>query len=37
MLDNVLDVTVWPLPQQQDERGASAASGSASPAWATRW
>ena len=38
MLDNVLDVTVWPLPQQQ-RRGArtSAASAWASPAWATRW
>ena len=38
MLDNVLDVTVWPLPEQH-ARGAwpSAASAWASPAWATRW
>jgi ribonucleoside-diphosphate reductase alpha chain len=28
---------VWPLPQQQDEAAASAASAWASPAWATRW
>ena len=37
MLDNVLDVTPWPLEQQHDEAMASAASASASPAWATRW
>jgi ribonucleoside-diphosphate reductase alpha chain len=38
MLDNVLDVTVWPLPQQQPRKPpTSAASAWASPAWATRW
>jgi ribonucleoside-diphosphate reductase alpha chain len=37
MLDNVLDVTVWPLPQQQTRRATSAASAWASPAWAMRW
>jgi ribonucleoside-diphosphate reductase alpha chain len=37
MLDNVLDVTCWPLPQQQATKPwRSAASASASPAWATR-
>jgi ribonucleoside-diphosphate reductase alpha chain len=37
MLDNVLDATHWPLPQQQKPKPTpSAASASASPAWATR-
>jgi ribonucleoside-diphosphate reductase alpha chain len=36
-LDNVLDLTWWPLPQQRAERWPSAASASASPGWATRW
>ena len=36
MLDNVLDATVWPLPQQHAEARPSAASASASPGWATR-
>ena len=36
-LDNVLDVTFWPLPQQDAEAKASAASAWISPAWATPW
>jgi ribonucleoside-diphosphate reductase alpha chain len=36
MLDNVLDATHWPLEQQQKEATTSAASASASPAWAMR-
>ena len=36
MLDNVLDATVWPLPQQSREAPRSGASAWGSPAWATR-
>jgi ribonucleoside-diphosphate reductase alpha chain len=36
MLDNVLDATHWPLEQHSRKRRTSAASASASPAWATR-
>ena len=37
MLDNVLDITFWPLVRQAEEARASGASASASPGWATRW
>jgi len=36
MLDNVVDVSRFPLPQQDQEAKPSAASGLASPGWPTR-
>jgi len=37
MLDNVLDVTAWPLPEQQQEAQSKRRIGLAIPGWATRW
>jgi len=37
MLDNVLDITVWPLPQQQQEAHNKRRVGLASPVWVMRW
>ena len=35
-MDNIIDISGFPLPEQQEEARQSGASGSASPGWPTR-